>query len=40
MIAWLLSITKVSFEVFEDGLIAATEVAATEVAVVAEAIFV
>jgi hypothetical protein len=39
MIAWLLSITKGSFEVFEEGLIAAV-VAATEVAAVAEAIFI
>jgi hypothetical protein len=37
MIAWLLSITKGSFEVFEEGLIAAAGVAE---AGVAEAIFV
>ena len=42
MIAWLLSITKGSFEVFEEELIATTEVAAevAEVAAVAEAIFI
>jgi hypothetical protein len=41
MIAWLLSITKGSFDVFKEGLIAATAAEAAGVAVAeAEAIFV